>query len=354
MVLEPALHLSYYKAMYVRHVTLEDHAAILDLARQAGFGMTSLPPDAEVLHQKISRAVGSVSGEEEWRGKESFLFVLVDPEEDAVVGTCGIKSHIGQDQPFYSYKLSTVTQFCQSMNIRSPQKVLHMVNDYDGASEIGSLFLSAAYRRDRIGRFLSRMRFLFIAEFRDYFDERVISEIRGTHDEEGNSPFYDSIARHFFQMDFHQADYTNATHGNQFIADLMPKYPIYVNLLPKAAQATIGKPFSDSAAAVAMLEREGFRYNSYLDVFDGGPTLEVRAGDIRTVRESRRATVASIVRQHTGEAEKYMICTTYLAPFRAALATMEASADGESVILTLAAAEQLGVQPGDLVRYVKA
>jgi arginine N-succinyltransferase len=340
--------------MYIRHVTAEDHSAILDLARQAGFGMTSLPPDVEVLQQKITRAIGTISGDPAMQGKEAFLFVLVDPEEETVVGTCGIKAHVGIDQPFYSYKLSTIIQFCQSLGVRSPQKVLHMVNDYDGATEIGSLFLSAAYRRDRIGRFLSRMRFLFIAEFRHFFDERVISEIRGAHDAEGHSPFYDGIARHFFQMDFHQADYTNATQGNQFIADLMPKYPIYVNLLPKDAQATIGKPFVESAAAVAMLEREGFRYNNYLDVFDGGPTLEVRADDIRTVRESRRAVVGDIVRQHSGTPEKFMICTTQLANFRAALAPMEASADGSRVTLTQSAAEQLGVTPGDTVRYAKA
>ncbi|MBY0354218.1 MAG: arginine N-succinyltransferase [Rickettsiales bacterium] len=340
--------------MYIRHVTLEDHAAILGLARQAGFGMTSLPPDAEVLHQKITKAVASVAGDPVMQGKESFLFVLVDPEDDNVVGTSGIKSHVGTDQPFYSYKLSTITQFCQSMNIRSPQQVLHVVNDYDGASEIGSLFLSAAYRRDRIGRFLSRLRFLFIAEFRSFFDERVISEIRGTHDEDGNSPFYDSIARHFFQMDFHQADYTNATQGNQFISDLMPKNPIYVNLLPKASQATIGKPYVESAAAVAMLEREGFRYHSYLDVFDGGPTLEVRADDIRTVRESQRATVRNIVRQHESVMEKHMMCTTDLAQFRAVMAPMEIVGDGTEVIITADSAELLAIQPGQLLRYAKA
>ena len=340
--------------MYIRHVTTDDHPAILDLARQAGFGMTSLPPDVEVLQQKIDKAVATIAGDAAIKGKESFLFVLVDPEDDSVVGTCGIKAHVGTDQPFYSYKISTINKFCQSLGIRSPQKVLHVVNDYDGASEIGSLFLSAAYRRDRIGRFLSRMRFLFIAEFRHFFDERVISEIRGTHDEEGNSPFYDGIARQFFQMDFHEADYTNATQGNQFISDLMPTYPIYVNLLPKAAQATIGKPYVESAAAVAMLEREGFRYNCYLDVFDGGPTLEVRADDIRTVRESRRAKVAHIVRQHPDAAEKYMICTTQLTDFRAALAPLELSASGDEVTLTQSAAEQLRVRPGDTVRYAKA
>jgi arginine N-succinyltransferase len=340
--------------MYIRHVTLNDHAAILKLAQEAGFGMTSLPPDAAVLEQKISKAVASVQGGEAIRGRESFLFVLVDPEDDSVVGTCGIKAHVGLDQPFYSYKLATITKFCQSLNIRSPQKVLHVVNDYDGASEIGSLFLSAGYRRDRIGRFLSRIRFLFIAEFRAFFDERVISEIRGTHDEEGHSPFYDGIARHFFQMDFHQADYTNATQGNQFIADLMPKYPIYVNLLPKAAQATIGKPFTESAAAVAMLEREGFRYNCYLDVFDGGPTLEVRTDDIRTVRESRPATLGACVDSLPSTVEKHMICTTGLADFRAVMAPAELSADGAELTLTTQAAAELGVTPGTVVRYAKA
>ena len=39
--------------LVVRPVATSDHAEILALAKEAGIGMTSLPPDSEVLEQKI-------------------------------------------------------------------------------------------------------------------------------------------------------------------------------------------------------------------------------------------------------------------------------------------------------------
>ena len=43
-------------------------------------------------------------------------------------------------------------------------------------------------------------------------------------------------------MSFQEADEFNAIHGNQFIADLMPKHPIYTAMLPESARAVIGLP----------------------------------------------------------------------------------------------------------------
>jgi len=298
------------KTMRIRPVTRNDHDAILALAKKAGIGMTSLPPDEDVLAEKIDRAVKSFAGKPDYEGGEAFLFVLEDMETGNIVGTSGIVAHVGLKQPFYSYTLSTITQSSTALDIYGTQKVLNVVNDYTGASEIGSLFLLPEYRRDRIGRFLSRMRFVFMAQFRELFDERVIAEIRGIHDRDGNSPFYDSIAKHFFQMPFTKADYINATKGNQFITDLMPKYPIYVNLLPKAAQDVVGAPLPSSEPAKAMLEREGFRFNDYLDVFDGGPTMEARLDDIHTVKQTTQTTIGEIVPHVDGD--KHIITNTGL------------------------------------------
>jgi arginine N-succinyltransferase len=81
-------------------------------------------------------------------------------------------------------------------------------------------------------------------------------------------------------------------HGNQFIADMMPKYPVYVALLPEAAQAVIGKPHQAGEAAQKLLANEGFQHSGYVDIFDGGPTMDARTSDIRTVREAARARIA--------------------------------------------------------------
>ncbi len=340
--------------MYIRPMVMEDQADVLRLAERAGFGMTSLPPDAEVLHAKLDKATKSFAGKHEHPGDESYLFALVDPETDVVVGIGGLKAHVGLRQPFYSYKITTITQTSQELDIYTIHKVLNMVNDYTGATEIGSLFLAPEYRRDRMGRFLSRVRFLFLAEFRERFDERVISEIRGMHDRDGTAPFYDSIARHFFQMEFQKADYMNATKGNQFIADLMPKYPIYLQLLPKDAQYVIGQPHPASEPARAMLEKEGFRWDNYIDVFDGGPTLEVRRDDIKTVEESRIGRIVA-VDDHL-VAEKHMMTNQRFADFRAAFGRLEVRKTGEAedeIAVSSRVLALLHISKGDTVRYIK-
>jgi len=332
----------------VRPVTQKDHKAVLAMAKQAGIGMTSLPPDTEVLSSKINDAVLSFQDKPIHPEGHNFLFVLEDTETRKIVGSTGIVAHVGIMRPFYSYKLSTIVQASHSLGIYSLQRVLHMVNDYTGVSEIGSLFLMPEYRRDGIGRFLSRSRYLLLAEFPHLFADIVISEIRGVQDRNGNSPFYDNLARSFFQMEFRKADYINATQGGQFIADLMPKYPIYVNLLPKKAQDVIGEPLKASGAAMKLLEKEGFRHTGYIDVFDGGPTLQVERKVIKTVRESRRLNISRI--EDVSDKPEQMISNTVLDHFRITRAPMGFNRDG-SVSISKETAKELQLKVGDPVRY---
>lgn len=341
--------------MYIRPVALEDHAAILALAQRAGIGMTSLPPDAEVLAKKIEKSVKTFAGDIAHEGDASYLFVLVDAPHDAIVGTCGIKAHVGLRQPYYSYKISTITQSSESLDIFARQELLSAVNDYTGATELGSLYLLPEYRRDRLGSFLSRMRLLFIAQFPHLFDERVIAEIRGVNDKKGHAPFYDYVMKSFFKMEFADADYLCATKGLQFIAELMPRYPIYMSLLPPDVREIIGKPYPSSEAAKTMLEGEGMRYNHYVDIFDAGPTLEARREDILTVKKSRIGKIA-VISEQVGDDKtpQYMLMTTQLQGLRARLGRLEKVAhEGDDVKISEAAASRLGVGVGDEVRYVE-
>lgn len=335
--------------MLIRPVTHADHAQILGLAKQAGIGFTSLPPDAKVLEQKIDNAVNSFHGKPKHEKEENFLFVLEDDDEKKIVGSTGLYTHVGLSRPFYSYKLSTIVQASQEVGVYSRQQVLHMVNDYTGASELGSLFLIPDYRKDGLGRFLSRCRYLVLADFPQLFSDIVISEIRGVQNEKGESPFYNNLARHFFNMEFKKADYINATIGSQFIADLMPKYPIYVTLLSKEAQSVIGQPFESSHAAKHMLETEGFRHEGYVDVFDAGPTMQVECKHIRSVRMSANGTVKYIEKSFGGDVHMISNCT--LPDYRMCRAPLHVDDHGD---LTIDAdtAGRLRVDVGSHVRYV--
>ncbi|NBO18431.1 MAG: GNAT family N-acetyltransferase [Proteobacteria bacterium] len=336
--------------MYVRPVAVSDQDELLALAREAGIGMTSLPPDADVLRKKIAHSV--ISGNRLCdKDDEHFLFVLVDSENGKIAGTAGIDAHVGTKYPFYSYKLSTIVQACGELDVYSHNQVLHMVNDYTHATEIGSLFVLKEYRRDGIGSFLSRMRYLVLAEFPELFSEVVISEIRGVQDEQGESPFYKNLARNFFKMDFKKADFIHATKGGQFISDLMPRYPIYVKLLDMKAQDVIGVPLAASLPAMNLLEREGFRYQGYVDVFDAGPTMQAERSSIRTVRKSKKAEVTAIREAQEGEGARCMLANTRLPAFRA-LSCDAMPGEAGGIVLPPEAAELLQVGAGDMVRYM--
>jgi len=334
----------------VRPVQISDHSEILNLAKVAGIGMTSLPQDAEVLREKIEDASLSFAGKPKHPKEEKFLFVLESMSDKRLVGTTGIYAHVGLSRPFYSYKLSLIAQASQSLGIYTQHQVIHMVNDYTGATEIGSLFLHPDFRKDGNGKFLSRCRFLMVAEFPHLFSDVVISEIRGVQDTTGNSPFYDHLAKHFFQMDFKSADYIHATRGGQFIADLMPKYPIYVNLLAQSAQDVIGKPLEASRAAMQMLMTEGFSYEGYVDLFDAGPTLQADRSRIRTSRKSVKAKVHKI--EKAVKADKMMIANTRLADFMMVRSELIENLQDGTAIISSAAADALQVSVGDDIRYV--
>ncbi len=334
--------------MLVRPVQLQDQEELLALARLAGIGMTSLPADSHVLKQKIERAVVSFQGKPPYAQGESFLFVLEDTQTGKIIGSTGIVAHVGVNRPFYSYKLSTIVQACEFLQVYSPQRVLHMVNDYTGATEIGSLFVVPEYRRDGIGKFLSRCRYMMLAEFPQLFSETVIAEIRGVQDEQGDSPFYNHLCKYFFQIDYKRADFVIATQGGQFIADLMPKYPIYVTLLPEQARQVIGMPFEASKPAKKLLEGEGFSYQGYVDVLDAGPTMQAKRAEIKTVAESKKRVVREIV--PTIDKIPHMIANASREQYCIVLAPVQETA-GDGVIITEETAKHLGVARGDMVRY---
>lgn len=335
--------------MFLRPARIDDHDAVLELARQAGFGMTSLPPDPLVLRSKIENSVASFNGTYSKPGQESFFFVLEDPEKNHIAGTCGIKARIGLTQPFYSYKLTTITQISTQLDKFTKHELLQVTNDLTGSTEIGALFLQPAYRRDRMGKMLSLARFLFIAAFPGKFADQIIAEMRGVHDAEGQAPFYSALPKHFFEMSFTDADYINATQGNQFINDLMPKYPIYVSLLPKRARQAIGQVNAASEPARMMLEAQGFKYTGYVDIFDGGPTMIVPREQVHIVQNSKVSPIGQII-DLPEETPKYVVSNDQFESFRCASGRLRPESDG-SVSITPRLAARIGLTQGDRLRH---
>jgi arginine N-succinyltransferase len=332
----------------VRPARPDDYSAIYKMAKLTGGGFTNLPPDKATLVAKLAKSQESFARQSDAQSGDLYVFVLEDPKTKKVRGTCQVFGQVGVSEPFYSYHLSTLTQTSPELGKTFRNRMLTLTTDLEGSSEVGGLFLHPECRAGGLGALLARSRYLFMKLHRKRFGDRTLAELRGVMDEAGNAPFWDALAGKFFDMSFAEADDFNAIHGTKFIADLMPRTPIYVKLLPDSAKAVIGQPHPSGRAAMKMLESEGFVYDRYIDIFDGGPTVVAPTDRIRTLRQSALETVREI--GDTGS-HNMLIAAGRLDDFRACFASVRGGS-GDGLTLDREAAELLEVGEGDQVLAV--
>ena len=332
--------------MIVRPVRSADLPALIDLARSTGAGLTTLPANEERLAHRVGWAEKAFRGEAE-RADADYLFVLED-DAGKVVGISAVAGAVGLREPWYNYRVGLTVSASQELNIHRQVPTLFMANDLTGNSELCSLFLHADHRSGLNGRLLSKARLLFIAEFRELFGDKVIAEMRGMSDDRGRSPFWESLGRHFFKMEFSQADYLTGVGNKAFIAELMPKFPLYTCFLSEDARAVIGRVHPDTEPALAMLKAEGFSYQGYVDIFDAGPAIEAETAKIRAVQGSQNLVLA--IGTPGDDAEPFLIhnrkrqdCRITAAPARLAAGTL---------VVDPLTAKRLRLSAGDQVRAV--
>ena len=171
--------------------------------------------------------------------------------------------------------------------------------------------------------------------------------MRGISDDDGRSPFWDQVGSHFFHMSFAEADRLTLSTNKQFIADLMPRNPVYVKLLAPSAQEVIGKPHASTVPAMKILIREGFRHNNYVDIFDAGPTLEVPRDLIHTVSASNVMTINNII-DHVSS-QRFLLANTNL-DFRATVGNVIFNKQHNFCIIDKETAQLLQVKCGDCLR----
>ncbi|MEI9852889.1 MAG: arginine N-succinyltransferase [Sphingomonas sp.] len=332
----------------LRAARLDDLEAIYKMAKRTGGGFTNLPPDRGALKARLARAVAALQRDADVPGDDHFFFVLEDSATGKVSGTCQIFSKVGATWPFYSYRIGALTQYSKKLDRTFKAETLTLTTELDGSSEVGGLYLHPEERSGGVGALLARSRYLFMKMHRPRFAERTIAELRGAHDDAGGSPFWDGVAGRFFGMSFREADDFNAVNGNQFIADLMPRHPLYLAMLPESALAVIGAPHQSGRAAMRMLEAEGFVYENYVDIFDGGPTMIAATDKIATIRNARDETVLGI--SDNVEGALSLVATGRLGDFRASFGRVQPATDG--IVLDAASAALIGASIGDIVTHV--
>lgn len=333
--------------LVLRSAQDSDLKAIHSLAQESGFGLTTLPKDRTLLAERLEQATESWKHIRHTPGHEYYLFVLEDISTGDVVGTSAIEAATGVESPFYSYKLSKRIKSIRTLPTKNQDELLNLVNDHQGHSELCTLYLKPDYRRERAGAFLSRGRFLFMAQYPERFSPTVIAEMCGVTNKEGHSPFWDAVGYHFFNLSFVEADHLTLSTDKQFIADCMPEYPIYVRLLPLEAQAAIAKPHPSTVPAMNLLLHEGFYYNRYVDIFDAGPVLETSREEIRTLKQSQQYTLASIKKTLSGP--RFLLSNTQLS-FRATINQAKLDSAQNTCQITENTARLLGLETGDPIR----
>jgi arginine N-succinyltransferase len=334
--------------MLIRPIEAGDLPALLNLAKDAGVGVTTLQANPERLSTRILASETSLNADAPDVADASYVFVLEDEVSGKIVGTSAIEAAVGMHETWYNYRVGLNVHASRELGIYKQLATLFLNSDMTGSSELCSLFLLPSYRKDGNGSLLSKARFLFMAEHTERFSQRIIAEMRGISDESGCSPFWESLGRHFFRMDFARADFLSYVGSKSFIAELMPQHPIYTCFLSDEAQASIAEVHSATRPARAMLEAEGFRYQGYVDIFDAGPTLECDLNQIRAVRASH--CYAAELADVAVNGLPYLVSNRQLQGFRCVIAMACPSKHG--LQLSQAILDQLGIANGDSVRAV--
>lgn len=329
-----------HSALLMRPVGAGDLDALQALAAAAAPGIGSLRGDRGALARRIEHSLQSFATEDEdTSGEESHLFVLEQAQgagTPQLLGCAGITARAGFGSRFYSYRNEFVVASSAALGLTQRTHTLHLCHDLTGATLLTAFYIVPGAPA-AAAQLLSRARLLFLALHAQRFSERVVAEFPGLLQAQGRSPFWDAVGRRFFAMEYPQAEAMAGGRSKAFIADLMPQSPLYVPLLPEAAQSAIGQLHADGQLPFEILLEEGFDTDSYIDIFDGGPTAEGRLQALASVRAARSL---------RGPAARACIaCSRSRAGFCARLLA-EGEAAPELGQLPLATPLQLPAQPG--------
>ena len=331
----------------IRQAKLDDAASLLKLAKMVHF--INLPADPAIINQKIHRSRKSFLGRMEDERERQFMFILEDVETGNVIGTSSVIACISwPGRPHTYFQVRRREMYSQDLQTGQVHMTLQFGTDESGPSEIGGLILSPSYRRhkERLGSFLSLVRFHFMARHRAWFADRIIAEMMGALTATSSNLLWEYLGRRFINLDYTEADMF-CQHSKEFITSLMPRDEIYASLLPAEARKLIGTVGRETEPAKAMLMKLGFKYDGQIDPFDGGPYLEAQVDDISLVRDTRSAKLGAsggaypnlgMVSHHGAELG-----------FRAARTKYGVSKDGKSITLPKKIVAMIGANPGDAV-----
>ena len=330
----------------VRPVTKNDLEAFEAFAFSSRYGITNLPKNHQLLEQKVNDAVLTFQEACPDPFKNLYIFVMEDSDTGLIVGTSAIYAKLGGEGPLYYYEISHLP-INPNPKIFS-QRLLKPIVEQEGPSELCALYLMPHHRHGGLGRLMSLSRLLFIADHPDKFTKTITADMRGVIDENGRSPFWEGLGRKFYDIPITEV-FELLIHGKSFIPEFLPHHSISLSLLSAETQAVIGQAHEHSRPGLKMLQEEGFHISNRIDIFDGGPTITAEVSQLRCVKDSKVANVVEITKTQF-ESEPYLI-SNRKKDFRCCTGSL--SLQNDSVTIQHEVADELNVEVGDQIRYIK-
>lgn len=334
--------------MLVRPSRMTDLSGIESIINENFARVSSLPRERDKLSERIDYSRRSFEQDPSLSGKEFFLFVLEDSDTGEIAGTSGINVNADPKQPFYNYRLDELIHSSPRLDVHTSVPVLYLTHELTGSTVLSSFAIKQAYKDTAYFDLLSRSRLIFISQFRDIFSEDIAVELQGVLSDNEDSSFWDSLGRHFFNMDFATADYYTGVKSRTFLAEMIPAHPVYVSMLSEEAQAVMGQADQRAEKTCQLLYREGFQDSRYIDVFDGGPTLVAKTDTVFSVQNAKQKRVLE-TDSNTGV--HYIAANSSFEQFRCGLAQLT-DGPGETLRVNKAIITQLNLVENASMSYV--
>lgn len=349
--------------LFVRPGRLSDLDALERMARAAQPVLHSLPHDRRALEARVALSEDSFRAQVDFPGEEFYLFVLEDGASGRLLGTASIVAQAGYAEPFYAFRNDALIHASRELHVNRKIHALTMSHELTGKSRLAGFYIDPSLTGDAAAHLLSRARMMYMAANRRRFSSEVFSLLLGVTDEAGTSPFWEAVGRKFFGRDFAQIEMASGGRSRTFIAEVMPSYPLYVPLLPEAAQRVLGEPNTKALLAYDIHLEEGFEPDRFVDIFDAGPVLTAQVdrsacvahNETRIVREGGERSAHALDDTTTS----YLVASNRAGDFRCVLAELAGPAApgkrgepaGDAPLMSAARAA-LGVVDGDTVRCV--
>lgn len=349
--------------MYVvRPVEMADLPRLEQLSQRDNVRVHTLPRSRAALREQVEQSLASFARPAAMPADERYTFVL-SGEDGALAGTASLVAQAGAGARFLSFRKDMMQQVSPDPQVSNNVATLMLCSDLSGYSQLAGYHAPGAALDDGHKSLLARSRLMYAALAPHRFADKFFACLPGLTDERHGSPFWDAIGRHFFRMDFLQAEaLLDGQRNRALIVGLMPHYPVYLALLPPCARAALSSVDPLARAGLEMLCREGFGADDYVDICDGGPVLQASRHALRSWSASMRRRVArpapssssssssaSPAPSQAGANARYLVCNGRVDGYRAVYASCAAVEQTDSIALSPAQQKLLAIGPGDEV-----